>query len=401
MKKISRFFSMLFITGLLLWAVPFFNIAISAPPEAIDALEITKSDGLEQVIAGDGATHTYTIRVRNTDDDRARGVEVTDTWPAGFTRGQITPSRGTCTVLSTGFICNIGGLGEDDQETITVNYTVPAGTAAGDYTNVAVVTDDEFGEIVTASDVTRVITEADVQLVSKTDNPDPVYSGNILTYRLTVANHGPSNASAVELTDTLPGGTAYDDGLSTTACRSGATQGTVICPLGTIAAGSERQVEIKVHVTSSAAGTILNTASVASSTSDPNTNNNDNSTSTTVIVDVVKPVVTWTEPVLGEGEHLYVFCRPDCEIIPFSVEASDDIGVQKVRFYRWDHVIMSYVEIGEDFTNPYTWEFDPSALPPGINQIFVEAYDLSGQLSDRKRILLDKWLERFMPIIRN
>jgi uncharacterized repeat protein (TIGR01451 family) len=328
-------------------------------------------------------------------------VQVTDTWPAGFTRGQITPSRGSYTILSTGFIWNVGNINENDQVTLTVNYTVPAGTAPGDYTNTAVVTDDEFGEIVTINDVTSVITEADVQLVSKTDNPDPVYSGNILTYLLKVANNGPSNASGVVLTDTLPAGTAYDDSLSTTACESSATPGVVTCPLGTITAGSERLVEIKVHVTSSSAGTLHNTASVASSTSDPNTNNNANSADTTVIVDVVKPVVTWTEPVLGEGEHLYVFCRPNCEIIPFSVEASDDIGVQKVRFYRWDHVIISYVVIGEDFTNPYTWEFDPSVLPPGINQIFVEAYDLSGQLSDRKRILLDKWLERFLPIIRN
>ncbi len=40
--------------------------------------------------------------------------------------------------------------------------------------------------------------------VSMTPAPDPVYAGNYLTYQITVTNLGPSGASNVLLTDTLP-----------------------------------------------------------------------------------------------------------------------------------------------------------------------------------------------------
>jgi len=48
-----------------------------------------------------------------------------------------------------------------------------------------------------------VATSADLSL-TKTDAPDPVGVGNNLTYTLTAANAGPSDAQAVVVTDTLP-----------------------------------------------------------------------------------------------------------------------------------------------------------------------------------------------------
>ena len=40
--------------------------------------------------------------------------------------------------------------------------------------------------------------------ITKTDSPDPVTAGNDLTYTVTVHNYGPSDAQAVQVTDTLP-----------------------------------------------------------------------------------------------------------------------------------------------------------------------------------------------------
>ena len=40
--------------------------------------------------------------------------------------------------------------------------------------------------------------------ITKDDSPDPVTAGGTLTYTITVANAGPSDAQAVTVNDTLP-----------------------------------------------------------------------------------------------------------------------------------------------------------------------------------------------------
>ena len=56
-----------------------------------------------------------------------RRSALTDTWPAGFTRGTVTPSQGTCTG-SPSFTCALGTIAAAARRTVTVNYTVPART---------------------------------------------------------------------------------------------------------------------------------------------------------------------------------------------------------------------------------------------------------------------------------
>ena len=50
---------------------------------------------------------------------------------------------------------------------------------------------------------TTVEPEADLAVV-KSDNPDPVVAGETLTYTLVARNNGPSAATGVRVTDTLP-----------------------------------------------------------------------------------------------------------------------------------------------------------------------------------------------------
>jgi uncharacterized repeat protein (TIGR01451 family) len=113
-------------------------------------------------------------------------------------------------------------------------------------------------------------TDADLS-VSKTDAPDPIKTGQQLTYTIMVTNNGPSTAASVKATDTLP----KTAGLISTTSTQGtctAKKGTVTCTVGNMASGAKVTITIVVKPTKK--GTLINTVTVTSTTSDPNTANN-------------------------------------------------------------------------------------------------------------------------------
>ena len=125
--------------------------------------------------------------------------------------------------------------------------------------------------------------------ITKTGAPAPATAGANLTYKLTVANAGPSTATAVKVTDTLPAGVAL---VSVTPSQGTCSFGTtVICQLGSLTAGGA-VASVTLVVKPSAAGTLANSASVSSAVSDPNLANNTASLNTTVNpAPVVSPVL--------------------------------------------------------------------------------------------------------------
>ena len=106
----------------------------------------------------------------------------------------------------------------------------------------------------TASASTTVNPAADLA-VTKTDSPDPVAVGQQLTYTVGVSNAGPSSATGITLTDTLPAGVTFNSATPTQGSCSQAS-GTVTCSLGTLANAASASVSIKV--TPQAEGSITN-----------------------------------------------------------------------------------------------------------------------------------------------
>src|SRR5207253_5161784 len=117
--------------------------------------------------------------------------------------------------------------------------------------------------------------------ITKTDAPDPVHSGQNLTYTIVVTNNGPSTATGVTMTDQLPKNAGFASATTTQGSCS-PSKATVTCSLGSLASGASATITIVVK--SPTRGTITNTASVAaSSPPDPNTNNNTATATTTVV----------------------------------------------------------------------------------------------------------------------
>jgi uncharacterized repeat protein (TIGR01451 family) len=239
-------------------------------------LEVSKGDTPDPAIAGENLT--YTLIVTNNGPSRATGVVLTDTLPAGVT----LVSAPGCSELSGSVTCNLHNITSGHRAQVTLVVAVGSSTT-GTLTNHAGVRGNEFDPDMannSASAATTVNKETDLE-IAKSDDPDPVIAGEILTYTLTATNHGPSDASGIVVTDILPPGVTFQSSSpGTPTCTHAGNS--VTCNLGDLANDDNTQVSIQAKVNSSTQGALTNSASVTGNESDPNGGNNSAPEDTTV-----------------------------------------------------------------------------------------------------------------------
>lgn len=244
-------------------------------------LKITKDDGV--ITALPGQVLTYTLTIQNIGNQDATGVRATDTLPVhtSFLAASDGGTHSAGQVTWPPF--NLGaGATITRSVTVQVDSLLPVGTTA--ITNTATVADDGANgpdpnpADNTASD-TDTINAADLA-ITKADNPDPVSAGQPLTYTLTVTNNGPSDATDVTVTDTLP--------VSVTLVSATPAQGTcsgtapVVCNLSGLAGGASTTITIVVTVETGAPDLLENHAEVHGDQPDVNSGNNTATAQTTV-----------------------------------------------------------------------------------------------------------------------
>jgi uncharacterized repeat protein (TIGR01451 family) len=119
--------------------------------------------------------------------------------------------------------------------------------------------------------------------VTKTDSPDPVTTGNELTYTVTVTNNGPDPATSVTVTDNLPAETTFVSCFSTGGGHCGGSANNQTVTFASLASGESETITFVATVNCSVADdtVISNTATVSSATPDPNPSNNSATVTTT------------------------------------------------------------------------------------------------------------------------
>jgi uncharacterized repeat protein (TIGR01451 family) len=132
------------------------------------------------------------------------------------------------------------------------------------------------------SQVVNFVTSTDMS-ITKSTTTTTAFGGFPISYTLAVSNLGPSQASNVSVSDTLPAGSTFVSATGTGwTCNNVA--GVVTCTLPTLAIGAANPITLTINAPPAAsAGTLSNTATVSSAASDPVPANN-SSTSTVPIL---------------------------------------------------------------------------------------------------------------------
>lgn len=266
--------------------VPGNNSGTSTVTVATSAdLSLVKSATPSEIV--NGAPVTYQLTVSNAGPSEARAVAISDPLPSGQT---FASSPDGCAATGTVVTCPVGVLDSGASRTVSFTANTPPG-GAGDVTNTATVsssTTDPAASNNTANAVSTTVQRADLSLIKSTAPARP-QAGGLITYTLDATNNGPSNASSVTLTDTLPTDITFQSGSVEGGGTCTAAGRDVTCPIGTIAAADTRTVTIVARVGPSVVGTSTNTATVSSSAvNDPSPGNNTASSTTSIeaIVDV-------------------------------------------------------------------------------------------------------------------
>lgn len=205
-----------------------------------------------------GAVVTYDMP---TFADNCAGTGLTGTLIAGLPSGSTFPPGTT---------------------TVTYSYTDPSGN--GPVTCTFTVT------VAACVDLT----------IAKSDSPDPVTAGTMLTYALTVTNLGPSSASNITVTDMIPG-----DVLSPEFSVDGGatwTSWTNSWNISSLASSDTYPILIRGTVSCGVTNgsSLYNTVSVSTSTSESNTANNE-STAVTIVNNMTAPGPVNSPPFVCKG----------------------------------------------------------------------------------------------------
>ena len=271
-------------------------------PATTNDLAMGMTDSPDPISAG--GILSYSISITNNGPIPATGVVVQDTLPSTMNLAFIKFSQGSCSNLGNVVTCNLGDLAAGDTATVILK-AVP--TTAGTYTNSASVSASE-PDLALANNqasVTTTVTPAMVAdlSVTMTDAPDPVLSGQLLTYTVFVTNNGPLTATGVVLTNTLPGGANFV--LANSSQGSGVVAGSVLFfNLGTLAAGSGATATIVVRP--GGVGSLTNTANAAAN--EPDSSPENRATAVTQVspaADLIVSLTDATDPVLTNGVITY------------------------------------------------------------------------------------------------
>ena len=247
--------------------------------------------------AGTLSTVSYSLAGGNVGHATATGVTVIDTFDS-----LCTYDAGSASLLVNGGSASFTSVAWDNgtkkltlglpnlapTDTYVITYTATVGTVSGSpLVNTAAISGAETdldASNGTASVSVPTANNADVYVLkSGVASPSPAAPGGQIVYTLSYGNNGTDTAAGVTITDALPANTTLVSGSIT----GGGTEsgGTVTWSLGDLASRATGSVGFAVEIAATLPADVTsidNTATIATTTTEPNTGNNSASESTPV-----------------------------------------------------------------------------------------------------------------------
>jgi len=242
---------------------------------AVD-LSITKFDSNDPVYPGE--SFSYTLQVTNNGPDIATDVNISDALPEEllFVSANPSPSGNSESLYWWSF----SSIGAGDSENIIIDVIVNSNNP-DTITNSAQATCDVYdlnSENNIVFEDTTIESAADLVII-KSDNIDPVISGNNLTYVIEISNNGPNTAENVVVRDALPPEVTF---VNAVPSPSGNSDNDYWWDIPILEIGEIVEIIVNVTVNNGTMGIIFNNVEVTSNTHDLILNNNQYTEETSV-----------------------------------------------------------------------------------------------------------------------
>ena len=265
-----------------------------SPAAIADIVTVKQLKDPSQTTFVPGQDVVYVITVTNNGPSDARNVNIKDNAPAGTTISSWTAAvtAGTVTLPNTSGAGNLNETIATFPDGAVVTYEVTVKTPAsfsGNLSNTALVTsgttDPTPGNNNNTSASTTPAPKADVAVAKQLKNAgQTTFSpGTAVVYTITVTNNGPSDAKNVNIKDNAPAGTTIS------AWTATVNKGAVTLPhtngtdnlnetIVTLPDGATVTYEVTVMTPADFTGTLSNSATIQSSTTDATPGNNTSTT---------------------------------------------------------------------------------------------------------------------------
>lgn len=258
------------------------QLTLETTIESFANLSVAKTSLPNTQVSG-GDPLEYTIIVTNSGPSAASNVLITDQLPTEMTFVSASVPGGTCSYAQAKVTCTLGHLAFKATATAKIKVTAGSVNKTAVKNSVTVKsedTDPDESDNAAESSI-DILAQPDVS-IKKTVSPEIALPGKILTYTLEVQNAGPSKATGLLITDTLPlKGIIFR---SAQGCNQ--SDGLVKCSLESLAVNEKATFVIVVNVNSDLRNSLTNQAKVSSNEFDPNQANNAASITTDVLASI-------------------------------------------------------------------------------------------------------------------
>ncbi|MBX3421086.1 MAG: DUF11 domain-containing protein [Pirellulaceae bacterium] len=331
-------------------------------------LEVTKVDS---ATVGNpirpGGTITYTLTARNNGPSDATGVRVVDNIPDGIQVTSATIGATPITIPASAsdttaanpddLTFNIGALASGASATLTVIANVLPGFRS-DLVNTAVISTTDSLTDSNPNNNTATVTSplsplVDIAVVKSSPSGASVIPGNALVYHIDVTNNGPSTATGVTLSDTLPAGLTFVSVSSTQGTALHAS-GVITGNLGDIAPGATVRVTVNTTVNGTTRGTLNNTATATPTETDSNSSNNSSTLITTLTpqidLQVTKAKTNPSDPALAGGPMTYTIIVTNAGPSAATDVVMTDVLPNGLTFNQGSSTVGTVAHVGQTVT---------------------------------------------------